>query len=78
MIHRTRMGSDAFYVDSDVLHLVLLFLLLPSHIRRSICGREDARETRSQIKPNHHGRSLATQRDHESGMCMCMCMCMCV
>ena len=26
-------------------------------------------------RPNHHGRSLSTERDHESCICMCVCLC---
>ena len=33
---------------------------------------------RRQRKPNHHGRSLATERDRESGVYMYVCMCLCI
>ena len=74
-IRRTRTGSDAFSVDSCALHPSLLLLIS----RRSFCGRGDARKKRRQRKRNHHGRSLATERDHESGMCfVCVFVCMSV
>ena len=74
-IRRTRTGSDAFlWILALFTHL---FSLLIS--RRSFCGRGDARKKRRQRKRNHHGRSLATERGHESGMCfVCVFVCMSV
>ena len=71
--YRTRTGTDAFSVVSCVLHPCLLLSPIPFHISSFLLWKR-----RRQRKPNHHRGSLATERDHGSGMCMCMYVCVSV